>query len=381
MNHSFRPQVLLALSLISCGPLAQSQISGRTDDRAQPGTFPVEEIRAFLADEANHQTLVIEAPLGITSDPNERVPSDNPMTPAKVELGRQLYFDKRLSRDETISCASCHDPAKGWTDNLPVSPGIDGQLGGRSAPTVINRVLGPAQFWDGRAASLEEQAVGPIGNPIEMGFTTEEASARLNAIEGYRIQFERVFGGPANEDRIGKAIAAFERTIVSGASRFDYYQQAEPWFDWDPEEEEDPEFLALGNRILDQEAEHRMSDSAWRGMDLFFDKANCSACHVGEDLTDELFHNIGIGFEEGRDTPPDPGRSVVSGNEADFGAFRTPSLRNIALTAPYMHDGSLATLMDVVEHYDQGGHANPTITIVALALRLADHLKSLPADA
>ena len=369
------PTVLIALSLISSGPMAQSSVSGRSDDRAQPGSFPLAELRAYLADAANHEPLVLEAPLGITTDLNSRVPADNPMTPAKVELGRQLYFDKRLSRDETISCATCHDPAKGWTDNLPVSAGIDGQLGGRSAPTVINRILGPSQFWDGRAASLEEQAVGPIGNPIEMGFTTEEASALLNSIPGYRLQFERVFGAPASEELIGKAIAAFERTIVSGRSRFDYYQQAEPYFDWEPEDDEDPEFLAQADRILDLEYEHRMSDSAFRGMGLFFDKANCSACHVGEDLTDELFHNIGVGFAPDSEVMPDPGRSVVTGAEAEHGAFRTPSLRNIALTAPYMHDGSLTTLMQVVEHYDQGGQPNPTQSDKVFRLELTSEEK------
>ena len=367
--------VLIALSFISCGSMPQSSVSGRSDDRAQPGSLPIAELRAYLADTANHAPLVLEAPLGITTDLNSMVPADNPMTPAKVELGRQLYFDKRLSRDETISCATCHDPAKGWTDNLPVSAGIDGQLGGRSAPTVINRILGPSQFWDGRAASLEEQAVGPIGNPIEMGFTTAEAAARLNQIPGYLLQFERVFGGPADEELIGKAIAAFERTIVSGHSRYDYYRQAEPYFDWEPEDDEDPEFLAQADRILDLEYEHRMSDSAFRGMELFFDKANCSACHVGEDLTDEQFHNIGVGFAPDSEVMPDPGRSVVTGVEAEHGAFRTPSLRNIALTAPYMHDGGLTTLMQVVDHYDQGGHPNPTQSDKVFPLELTPEEK------
>ena len=345
---------------------AQNPISGRRDDRAVPGTLSLEEIRARLAESDAHTVFVPDRPLGLTDDLAEHIPADNPLTPAKVDLGRQLYFDKRLSRDGTVSCATCHDPAKGWTDNSPVSTGIGGQKGGRSAPTVINRILGKTQFWDGRAASLEEQAVGPIENPIEMGFTHDEAVERINAIPGYRIQFQAVFDGPATIDSIGKAIAAFERTIVSGANKNDYYEQALPFFDYEPSEDEDPEFLAHMNEVLLLEETHRMSLQAERGRDLFFGKAACSACHVGQDLTDEEFHNIGIG------TGKDAGRAAVTGNDADTGAFKTPSLRNIALTAPYMHDGSLATLMDVVRHYNLGGDGNPHLSDKIFPLHLTE---------
>lgn len=364
-----KPLLLTALTLAGgASALAfQHQISGRTDDRAVPGTLPLKEIETALAAANAHTPFVPEGHLGLTTDLAKVIPADNPLTPAKVELGRQLYFDKRLSRDGTVSCATCHDPARGWTDCDPVSTGIKGQKGGRSAPTVINRVLGKTQFWDGRAASLEEQAVGPIGNPIEMGFSTEEASTLLNSIPGYKLQFERVFGGGANPDRIGKAIAAFERTIVSGASKNDYYEAAKPLFDWDPAEEQDAAFKAKAEKILEQEREHRMSPSAERGRELYFGKASCSLCHVGEDLTDELFHNIGIGMDK---KEPDLGRFTQTKVEADKGAFRTPTLRNIALTAPYMHDGSLPTLREVVEHYDQGGRANPYLSKKVFKLNL-----------
>ncbi len=349
--------------------LFQGQVSGRNDDRAEPGTLPVEEIRARLEAPGAHEPFVPEAPLGIRSDLAALIPPDNPLTPAKVELGRQLYFDKRLSRDGTVSCATCHDPARGWTDIARVSTGIDGQLGGRSAPTVINRVLGKTQFWDGRAASLEEQALGPIGNPIEMGFSPEEAAKRLSAIEGYRIQFEAVFGEGPTPDGIAKAIASFERTILSGGSKNDYFEQALPFFDWEPEEDEDPDFVARVDRILDLEKAHRMSASAERGRELFFGKAKCSACHVGEDLTDESFHNIGTGMDAEN---PDLGRFVVTGEEADQGAFRTPTLRNIAQTAPYMHDGSLRTLREVVEHYNKGGTKNAWLSEKIFPLGLTE---------
>ncbi len=362
----------LAGALLLPLALPQGQITGRCDDRAEPGTLPVEEVRAWLAEDGVHDPFVPERPLGITSDLAEHIPADNPLTPAKVELGRQLYFDKRLSIDGTVSCATCHDPALGWTDNAPVSTGVKGSKGGRSAPTVVNRILGRTQFWDGRAASLEEQAVGPVANPVEMGFTTEAAAERLNGVEGYRLQFEAVFGGPANEDRIGKAIAAFERTILSGGNKNDYYEQALPYFDIDLDEDEDPEFVARVDRALDLEAAHRMSAAAERGRELFFGKASCSLCHVGQDLTDEDFHNLGVGFDGEQ---PDLGLFDRTGVEADKGKFKTPSLRNVTLTAPYMHDGSLATLMEVVEHYDQGGIANPNLSDMVFPLDLTDQEK------
>jgi cytochrome c peroxidase len=368
MHRSIASSTVLFL-LLALPVSAQSQISGRSDDRARAGTLPVEEIRAMLSAEGTHDPYQLEPPFGLQPDLPSYVPADDPLTPAKVELGRQLYFDKRLSRDDTISCATCHDPAKGWTDNAAVSTGIDGQTGGRSAPTVVNRVLGKTQFWDGRAATLEEQALGPIANPIEMGFTVEEAVERLKGVEGYRLQFEAVFGGEVSADGIARAIAAFERTIVAGANKNDHYERALPFFDWEPEEDEEPEFLAEVDRILDLEREHRMSAAAERGRELFFDKAKCSACHSGQDFSDELFHNIGVGMDA---EEPDLGRFVVTGDEKDKGAFKTPSLRNIAHTAPYMHDGSQATLMEVVVHYDQGGLKNPWLSDKVFPLELTE---------
>ncbi|KAA3606767.1 MAG: cytochrome-c peroxidase [Planctomycetota bacterium] len=368
-----RPFTLSLILLLSAGLLWQCQGPGKktssSADVAKTGTLSLETIRQQLADPNAHQSFVPESLLGLPEDLSEFIPADNPMTAAKVELGRQLYFDKRLSRDGTVSCATCHDPAKGWTDNAPVSTGIDGQKGGRSAPTVVNRLLGKTQFWDGRAATLEEQALGPIANPIEMGFSVEEAVELLNEIEGYRLQFEAVFGGPATADGIAKAIAAFERTVLTGANKNDYYERAVPWFDWDPEDEEDEEWIEIGLRILEEEKQNRLSESALRGRTLYFEKAACSTCHFGADLTDEQFHNIGVGVEG---DAADPGLAAISGLEEDWGKFKTPSLRNIALTAPYMHDGSQATLMDTIRHYNQGGVKNRNLSGNIFPLNLTE---------
>ncbi|HID24603.1 MAG TPA: cytochrome-c peroxidase, partial [Planctomycetaceae bacterium] len=236
------------------------------------------------------------------------------MTRAKVELGRQLYFDKRLSRDNTISCATCHDPEMGWTEDEPVSTGIKGQKGTRNSPTVLNRIFGKTQFWDGRAESLEEQALGPIENPVEMGFKLDELVQRLKDIEGYRIQFEKVFG-EVSADAIAKAIAAFERTVMVGEAPYDYYQQALPYLKMSKEElaKAGPE----AKKAVEEYQKHKMSDSAKRGMDLFFGKALCSVCHLGPDFTDEGFHNLGVGMTA---KEPDPGRKKVTGKEEDMGA-------------------------------------------------------------
>lgn len=331
-------------------------------DNAVPGTLPIADIKKMLADESAHRPMVPKSPIGI-NEIDGRIPSDNPMTRAKVELGRQLYFDPRLSKDSTVSCATCHNPVKGWTDNDVTSVGINGQRGGRSAPTVTNRALAPVQFWDGRAASLEAQAVGPIGNPIEMGFDTTAAAARLNSIEGYKIQFEKIFGGPASPETIGKAIATFERTVLSGASPFDYYQAAEP-FRGGPDADESAAEKANRERILAEEKAHPMSDASMRGMKLFFGKAQCNTCHAGENLSDEQYHNLGIGFDKSNPAaaPKDKGREDFTKKEEDRGKFRTPTLRNIKDTAPYMHDGSLKTLKEVVEHYNNGGIENKWLT-------------------
>ena len=290
-------------------------------------------------DSSGRQTV----PAGL---PDVPVPDDNPMTAAKVELGKQLYFDKRLSRDNTISCASCHDPEKGWSNGEQFATGVRGQKGGRSSPSLINSAYNYFQFWDGRAGSLEEQALGPIQNPIEMDLTLKELEERLNKIPGYRRQFKRVFGADrVKSNDVAKAIAAFERTILAGDSPYD-------------------RFVAGDKKAL--------SESAQRGMDLFFNKAVCTACHRLPNFTDNGFHNIGVGMDKAK---PDAGREAISKLEGDRGSFKTPTLRDIALTAPYMHDGSLATLEAVIDHYDKGGVKNPQLDEEIFPLNLTEQQK------
>ncbi|MBT5549918.1 MAG: c-type cytochrome [Nitrospina sp.] len=289
----------------------------------------------------------LEIPLGLDED-GFHVPEDNPLTKAKVELGRFLYFDKRMSKDNTISCSTCHIPALAFTDGQPVSAGIHKQQGGRSAPTSINRGFSKVQFWDGRAATLEEQSVGPLTNPIEHGFPDNaDVVARINKIEGYTTLFKEAFGiDTITIKHVGKAIASFQRTLISGNSPFDK-------FDYDGEE-------------------GAISESAKRGKKLFFGKARCNLCHFGTNFSDEKFHNIGIGW--GGETV-DIGRYHVTHDQKDIGAFKTPTLREISRTAPYMHDGRFATLADVVEHYNGGGVKNPFQDNQVIPLNLTDSEK------
>jgi len=322
------------------------------------GSLTVEEIRDWLDDASNHVTLKVTLPLGLAAGASQiKGLESNPLTRAKIELGRQLYFDTRLSADNTISCASCHSPDEGFARHTQFGIGIDGQQGDRNSPVSYNRILSDAQFWDGRAGSLEEQAVGPIANPIEMGNTHENVVKTLAGIEGYAIQFDRIFG-ELNIDTVGKAIAAFERTLVTGPSPYDYYEQRQQFADTDPEElkEDDPELFELYNKAVAASEAHPMSESAERGYKIYFNKGakkgHCSACHVGPNLTDEQYHNLGVGMLV--ENPPE-GRAAVTKDPADKGAFKTPTIRNVESSAPYMHDGSEATLEAVVDYYVEIG--------------------------
>jgi len=275
-----------------------------------------------------------------------RYPDDNLSDPRKIALGKQLYFDPRLSADKTVSCASCHDPKHGWSDARSTSQGVGGQVGGRNAPTVINAAFHRFHFWDGRAASLEEQALGPIANPIEMNLPIDEAVKRLNEIPGYKKQFNDVFGCDVTKECLAKAIAAYERTILSGDAPYDRYKAGDA---------------------------KALSESAIRGMKLFFGKANCSACHSGPSFTDFAFHNIGVGMDK---PEPDKGRVEISKLEGDTGAFKTPTLREIGRSGPYMHDGSMKTLEEVVEHYNKGGTPNKYLDEEIFKLSLSEQDKA-----
>jgi cytochrome c peroxidase len=284
-----------------------------------------------------------KAPLGL---PPLQWPRDNPYSAAKTDLGRYLYFDGRLSADGTVSCASCHAPEHGFTDGAPVSTGIRGQKGGRSAPTVINRVYSLAQFWDGRAGTLEEQAKGPMANPIEMGNTHEAVVAKLQSIAGYRPLFAKAFGSEEiTIDRVAQAIACFERTVLSGNAPYDRYKAG------------------------DKKA---MSAAQVRGMKVFFDRAQCDRCHEGSNFTLNAYANLGVGTDK---PDPDVGRFAVTRDARDWGVFKTPTLREIEHTAPYMHDGSLQTLDEVVEFYNKGGISNKNLDANIKPLHLSDQEK------
>lgn len=330
-----------------------------------PGDGPLtqEELQDWLADKKNHEVLNVSLPLGLNlGEKQMKGLQENPLTRAKIELGRQLYFDPRLSADSTISCATCHHPDEGFSRHTKFGVGIEGLKGGRNSPVSYNRILSDLQFWDGRAASLEDQAVGPIANPIEMGNTHEACVGRLDEIPGYRLQFQKIFpDGGVTIDNVGKAIAAFERAIVTGPSPYDYRQALKPFESLDEDDiadlkEDDPETFEAYQDAKAGASANPMSESAVRGMDLFFSKrVGCSNCHVGANLADEQYHNLGIGMEADE---PDLGRYAVTKQEKDKGAFKTPTIRNVALSAPYMHDGSLDTLEEVVEHYAKGGTKN-----------------------
>ena len=345
-----------------------------------PGEGPLStaEISAWLADPANHLPLEVSLPRGLDAGTaNLFIPDDNPLTRAKIELGRQLYFDPRLSSDSTISCASCHAPDQGFGAYTKFGVGVEGQEGGRNSPFSFNRILSRAPFWDGRAATLEEQAVGPIANPIEMGNTHEGCIECLTGIPAYRMQFQKIFPDGVTIDNVGRAIASFERAIVTGPAPYDYYaplRSFEKTFAADLEYlDEEPELAAQYRQLKMEAAANPMSDAAQRGMELYFGKAECAACHAGANFTDEQYHNLGVGMDADE---PDLGRYEVTKDEKDRGAFKTPSLRNTSVTAPFMHDGSQETLEEVVEWYNKGGHKNPWLSDKMKPLNLTEKEKN-----
>jgi cytochrome c peroxidase len=303
------------------------------------------------------------------------IPADNPQTPAKIALGQALFVEQRLSADNLQHCEGCHNYAVGFTDQKRTSVGIDKQTGRRNAPTILNAMFNTSLFWDGRAATLEQQAKSPILNPIEMGMKSpDEVVAKIQAMPQYREAFERVFGREVNFDDIARALASYERTQFSFGSPFDHYVAGE-------------------NDAIDE--------SAKRGWKIFNGAGRCVSCHVWSRerplFNDGRFHNVGVSagaalmhnasaIGAGREDSTnldrlatdsgmsDLGRYLVTRKPADIGAFRTPDLRNLLVTQPYFHDGSAATLWDVVAHFNRGGTRNPYLdsAMVPLDLSKAD---------
>jgi cytochrome c peroxidase len=316
-------------------------------------------------------------PLALT---RAAMPRDNPQTPEKIALGEKLFFDGRLSANGTVACASCHDPRLAFTDGRPVSVGIGNRAGQRNAPTVLNALYNILQFWDGRAPTLESQVAMPIVNPVEMGQPTiDSAVARVAAVPEYRDQFRRVFGRRPNSTDLVRAIASYERSQISFDSPFDHY-------------------IAGDSNAIDA--------SAKRGWVLFKTKGRCNKCHQFTDTTsrpttfnDTSFHNIGIGIirhnvvalarkaqkeiKKGDTLAIDQaailspmsalGRYLVTRNDSDMASFKSPDLRNVMVTAPYFHDGSFATLWDVMDHYNKGdGIQNPWLDVDMQPLALQE---------
>lgn len=269
-------------------------------------------------------------------------PVDNPWSKEKEDLGEMLYFDPRLSGDNSISCATCHHPEKGWSDGLPRTIGFGGKELGRHSPTIINSGYFAVQFWDGRAKSLEEQALGPIQAAGEMNQDLDELVKELNAVPEYVKRFQKVFGGITAEN-IGKAIATFERSVVSNHAPYDKYMTGD---------------------------KSALSASAVNGIGLFFGKAKCVICHNGPVFTDSGFHNIGV--QQHGPLKEDLGRFNISNEDFDKGGFKTPGLRSVSISAPYMHDGSAASLTEVVQFYNRGGDVKENLSPFITPLELTD---------
>jgi cytochrome c peroxidase len=334
MALSRRPAIaaIAALALAAC--------------KRQPPPVPIWEMESPVV-------ALPRAPLGITAD---FAALGFQVTPDKVRLGRWLFYDRRLSADGTTSCGDCHRPQNAFSEPEPRSTGVGGRRGVRKAPTFVNGAFSvyPVYFWDGRAASLAEQAKAPMANPVEMANTHEGVVATVAGLAGYRTAFRRAFGDDRIDvDRVAEAIAAYEATRLSGNSAYDRYDAGE---------------------VTALTAQQEM------GRELFFGKAACNGCHLGQNFTDSRFHNLGIGWvEPPRGADPrtgfkDPGRAAVSRDPKDTGAFKTPTLRDCTRHAPHMHDGSMTTMRQVVMHYAKGGNPNPWLdeAVKPLALSAAE---------
>jgi len=366
-NRRREASVIVAAALAACAGGALAAAVGSEDvgfgapPALAPGQPPPLPKPGLLAQPRSQSQVGLPAAL------TKSIIPPGSLSPPKVALGEKLFFDARLSGDGTVSCATCHNPVRAFTDGRPVSIGIEGRQGQRNAPTILNALYNKTQFWDGRVDTLEQQAALPIANPVEMGSASvHDAVSRIASDGDYQEQFMQVFGRAVNEQDTLSAIAAYERTLVSFDSPFDH-------------------FIA-GDEIA-------ITDSAKRGWALFNTKARCHLCHALTDnqtdvtvFTDNDFHNIGIGIIRHRIVPLAQqaerdlaqgqlqeidkaavgselsvlGRFLITKKEADIASFKTPDLRNVLVTAPYFHDGSQQTLWDVMDHYNKGdGIADP----------------------
>jgi len=317
LSRSRRLRAATGAMMAVAAAAASSTVSGAPDDK------PIAAVAEAVPD-----ALIAKLKAEYRRPGSIPFPKENPYTATKASLGKKLYFDTRLSAANVLSCASCHSPAYAWGDGQPRGVGHGMKQLARRSPSIVNAAFGQIFMWDGRAASLEEQALGPIKTDVEMNLPVEQLIERLKAIPEYGPLFQSAFaGGGISPDNIAKAIATYERTVVSGRAPFD------AWIEGD---------------------EKAISADAKRGFALFNTKAACTQCHSGWNFTDDSFHDIGLASEDiGR------GKFLPSIAKMKY-AFKTPGLREITRRGPYMHDGSIATLEAVVEHYDKGGIARPS---------------------
>jgi cytochrome c peroxidase len=333
---------------------------------AGPLTLP--QVEAWLADPQQHEPLDFVLPIGLRELADQvRIPPDNPLTRAKIELGRQLFADPRLAGSgKRMACFQCHVPRNAFTDHALVGDPTKG-VPRRAPPALINRLFSETQFWDGRAGSLEEQVLQPIYSSYEMANTPEGLLAFLSSNPVYRRQFELIFG-ELSEQNVAKALASFVRAIVSGDSPYDYWRGLQAFEGKDPADLSDAERAEL-EALQAGAGRYPWSAAAAKGHALFVGKAKCAACHSGPNFSDEKFHNVGIGRDDTEE--PDLGRYVVTGREADRGAFKTPTLRHVAETGPYMHRSQLSTLQAVVDYLAAGGapgpHQDPLVELLDLS--------------
>ncbi|MEW6325274.1 MAG: cytochrome c peroxidase [Nitrospirota bacterium] len=319
---------LIAAAFIGLASLTMLSTVADRDAMSAPAPAQPPAVEEFITIEMLDGVTAF--PGNISALPPVSIPKDNPGTPEKIELGRRLFFDTRLSGDNRFSCAWCHNPALAFTDGLPRASGFGNKELGRHSPTVLNAAYMATQFWDGRAATLEEQAQLPIINKDEMNLNADDLPKKLSAIPFYQQRFKKVFGEGPTLANVGKAIAAYERTLVTRDTPFDRYLRG------------------------DKQA---LTDQQKRGLILFISRAACSRCHNGPNLADDKFHNIGL--PQAGPMKEDVGRYAVTRDEKDRRAFKTSSLRNVALTPPYMHNGIFTTLDEVVDFYNKGGEDDP----------------------
>lgn len=335
--------LVLALALAAAGSVARAEAPSAWEAESPVAPLP-------------------SVPLGVNGDLSE-LPYKP--TPEKVRLGRWLFYDRRLSKDSTVSCASCHVPEHAFGELTPHSTGVGGKTGTRKAPSFVNAAFSifPVFFADGRAVSLQEQAKGPMANPLEMANDYPTVVMTVAGLAGYRKAFREAYGDDKIDiERIADAITCYEATRMSGDSAYDRFEAGD---------------------------ENALTAQQKQGRELFLGKANCASCHItGANFSDAQFHNVGVGFDRKKSSSKrgaaarasftDLGRYAVTKNDADVGAFKTPTLREVSLHPPYMHDGSLATLKDVVLHYDKGGVRNrwldPTVIKLGLAPAEVDTL-------